>query len=42
MSDLTTEIRGLRAWKTVLVDSLLRTDPALLTEATVSIANSMN
>eukprot|EP00045_Choanoeca_perplexa_P014201 m.165765 g.165765 ORF g.165765 m.165765 type:complete len:1073 (+) comp16604_c0_seq2:295-3513(+) len=41
-NDLTTEIRGLRAWKEVLADALLKINPAALTQATVAIANSMN
>eukprot|EP00730_Choanoeca_flexa_P014003 TRINITY_DN5958_c0_g1_i3.p1 TRINITY_DN5958_c0_g1~~TRINITY_DN5958_c0_g1_i3.p1 ORF type:complete len:1089 (+),score=297.77 TRINITY_DN5958_c0_g1_i3:161-3427(+) len=42
VGDLTTEIRGLRAWKEVLADALLKHNPAALTQATVAIANSMN
>ncbi|EDQ92759.1 uncharacterized protein MONBRDRAFT_35407 [Monosiga brevicollis MX1] len=41
VSDMTTEIQGLRAWKTVLVDELLKADPRALTRCTVAIANSM-
>eukprot|EP00043_Microstomoeca_roanoka_P019278 m.215114 g.215114 ORF g.215114 m.215114 type:complete len:1342 (-) comp16972_c4_seq1:3575-7600(-) len=41
VEDLSTEIRGLRAWKTALTNEVLRLDPKAVTRAAVSIADSM-
>ena len=39
---MSTEVKGLRAWKNVLTDEVMKRDAKALTRCAVAIANSMD